>query len=123
MRATVLFSITIILLSCGPTYQSNLQCVLPDEYDFKIISCDESNLLYLEGINRNGEIVHEQIQYFWDISSYYEIGDSIIKKKGDRDVKLVKKDTIIILRFGGQNGPLYPEEQDSIFKMLINNKK
>lgn len=123
MKKFPIFIFLLTFIGCSPSYKSCLECILPDEYDFKIISCEESNLLYFEGINKKGEIVHEQIQHFWDISSFYEIGDSIIKKKGDRDIKLVKKDTTIILRFWGQDGPLYPEEQDSIFKMLINNKK
>ena len=113
----------ILLLSaitcCAPSNKSNVQRILQDEYDFMIVSCNESNLLYFEGINREGEKVHEKIPYFWDISNFYSIGDSIIKRKGEKNIKLVKSDTVIILRFGGQNGPLYPEEQDSIFKILI----
>ena len=59
---------------------------------------------------------------FWDIKSNYEIGDSIIKKKGEKNVKLVKPDTTIILRLGGKDGSLSPEEQDSIYRELTKKK-
>ena len=93
------------------------------EFEFKITSCEESNMMYFEGIDKEGNNVQHAIPPFWEISKYYSIGDSIIKKKGDKNIKLVKSDTVIILRFGGQDGPLYEEEKDSLFRLLMNRNK
>lgn len=119
MKLSRFFLLACINISCRPSYESTIQTILPYEFNFKITSCEESNLLYFEGIDNNGKKVHEEIQYFWDIEKYYDIGDSIIKKKGEKEIILVKSDTTIILRFGGQDGPLDPKEQDSIFKILM----
>ena len=127
MRRLIYFILFLIIIffivPVDLSYEGTLKHILPDEYDFKIVSCEESNMLYFEGIDREGNPVHESIQYFWDISKYYSIGDSIIKKKGDKNIKLVKPDTVIILRLGGQDGPLYEEEKDSLFRLLMNRNK
>ena len=117
------FFIIFFIVSVDLSYDGTLKHILSDEYDFKIVSCEQSNMLYFEGIDREGHPVHEEIQFFWDISKYYSIGDSIIKKKGDKNIKLVKSDTVIILRFGGQDGPLYEEEKDSLFRLIMNHNK
>ena len=44
-------------------------------------------------------------------------------RKGDKNIKLVKSDTTIILRFWGQDGPLYEEEKDSLFRLIMNLNK
>ena len=119
MKKVILSLLLLLIVCCAPSYKSSLQLILQDEYDFCIVACKESNLLYFEGISRNGEAVHESIQYFWDIAKYYSIGDSIIKRKGEKNIRLVKPDTVIILRFGGQDGPLFPDEEDSILNKLI----
>ena len=79
-------------------------------------------MLYFEGVDNSGNIVHHDSPDYWDIKSNYEIGDSIIKKKGEKNVKLVKPDTTIILRLGGKDGSLSPEEQDSIYRELTKKK-
>ena len=93
------------------------------EFEFKITSCEESNMMYFEGIDKEGNNVQHAIPWFWEIKKYYNIGDSLIKRKGDKNIKLVKSDTIIILRFWGQDGPLYEEEKDSLFRLLMNRNK
>lgn len=107
-----------LFLCCGPTYKSQLQTILPDEYCFKVISYEKSNLYYFEGINKDGKREKYEIQLFWEIDKYCNEGDSIIKRKGEKEIMVIKTDTIIHLRFWGQDGPLYPEEQDSIFREL-----
>ena len=107
----------LVFFSCAQTNKEIVDYILPKEYNFKIISCKESNMLYFEGVDVTGNIVLYDIPDFWGIKYNYEIGDSIIKKKGEKNIKLIKADTII-LRLGGQDDPLYPEEQDSIFKEL-----
>ena len=112
------FLLPLVFFSCTPSNKEIVDYILPKEYNFKIISCKESNMLYFEGVDVTGNSVLYDIPDFWGIKYNYEIGDSIIKKKGEKNIRLVKADTIIILRLGGQDGPLYPEEKDSIFKEL-----
>ena len=109
-------------ISCTSSYNDIVEYILPKEYNFKVVSCKESNMLYFEGRDVFGNIVHHDIPDFWNIKENYEIGDSIVKKKGEKNIKIVKSDREIILRLGGQDGILYPEEQDSIFRELTKKK-
>jgi hypothetical protein len=122
MRDQIIF-LSLFFLSCAPSNDDIVKYILPKEYNFKIISCEESNMLYFEGIDGEGNHVQHNIPDFWGITESYSLGDSIIKKKGEKNLKIIKPDTVLVLHLGGKDGPLYPEEQDSIFKMLINDKK
>ena len=123
MRNLLFCLICLLYISCRPSDEDILKYILPMEFEFKITSCEESNMMYFEGIDKEGNNVQHAIPPFWEISKYYSIGDSIIKKKGDKNIKLVKPDTVIILRLGGQDGPLYEEEKDSLFRLLMNRNK
>ena len=114
----ILFCLLVLFISCRPSYKEIVNYILPKEYNFKIISCKESNMLYFEGSDRDGNIVRHDIPDFWDIKEYYNIGDSIVKRKGEKNLKIVKPDTVIILHLGGKDGPLSEEEQDSILRLL-----
>ena len=123
MRNLLFCLICLLYISCGPSYEGQLKYILPMEFEFMITSCEESNMMYFEGIDKEGNNVQHAIPWFWEIKKYYNIGDSLIKRKGDKNIKLVKSDTIIILRFWGQDGPLYEEEKDSLFRLLMNRNK
>ena len=97
------------LISCSSSYNDIVEYILPKEYNFKVLSCKESNMLYFEGIDNFGNVVHHDIPDFWDIKGNYEIGDSIIKMKGEKNVRIVKIDKEIILRLGGHDGSLTPK--------------
>ncbi len=122
MKVIGRYVLLFCLISCTSSYNDIVEYILPKEYNFKVLSCEESNMLYFEGVDNSGNIVHHDIPDYWDIKSNYEIGDSIIKKKGEKNVKLVKPDTTIILRLGGKDGSLSPEEQDSIYRELTKKK-
>lgn len=122
MKIVAKFILLGCLISCTSSYNDVVEYILPKEYNFKVVSCEESNMLYFEGIDNYGNIVHHDIPDFWNIKENYEIGDSIIKKKGEKSIRIVKSDREIMLRLGGQGGSLYPEEQDSIFRELTKKK-
>lgn len=72
------------------------ECV-PLQYDFKIISGYDNRYYNFEGKTKEGRIVKFKLQRHWSLQGLYSEGDSIHKLSGEKELYLIKPDTVIRL--------------------------
>lgn len=74
--------------------------IVNDYYCFKVSKkqrqIQEYQFIILKGISKNGEKNYFIEPEFWDVYNSVEIGDSVVKEIGETEMKLIKKDTVLI---------------------------
>jgi len=66
----------------------------------------EDQYIILKGISKYGEKIYFSEPEFWDVYNSVEIGDSVVKEIGKTEIKLIKKDTVLV----------FPMYCDGVFK-------
>jgi len=85
-----------VLINCGSTcedvksYSKSLVC------NFKITGKESNKFLEFYGIDKNNNKIRFTISRFWRLYNFVEIGDSLIKKLGETEIILKKRDTTLI---------------------------
>lgn len=104
MSKYILIIIAVVFISCGTTSNDVKKYAQSIECYFKVSRKLEDKHFYFKGTDRNKKYVELEIGQFWDIYNSVEIGDTILKVKGETDFRLIKKDTILIfpLLFDGK---------------------
>lgn len=74
-----------------------LEECLPLQYDFRIISFYGSRYYNIEGRTKEGRIVKYKLPRHWELEEVYSEGDSVHKLAGEKELYLIKTDTIIKL--------------------------
>ena len=64
MRKILICLFILFFISCGPSTEDQIKYILPMEFEFKISSCEESNMMYFEGIDKSGSIIQYHLPWF-----------------------------------------------------------
>lgn len=75
-----------------------LESCLPLQYDFKIISSYDAQFYVFEGRTKEGRVVKFKLPRNWQLEGLYSDGDSIHKLAGEKELYLIKSDTVIKLK-------------------------
>jgi len=63
----------------------------------KIYSPNWSRDLFVEGTDSIGDFVKYEIPKDWELEPVLKAGDSIFKKEGEREIRVIKKDTVLLI--------------------------
>jgi len=89
----ICFLIYIVYSSSSDRLKEHVQ---PLSYYFQITKKNKGKFLEFEGYDENHYPVKFCEGEFWDIYNSVEIGDTLLKKKGETNLILIKKDTTLI---------------------------
>lgn len=88
--------VLIILNSCITTCEDIKKYYSSVNYEFTVFSKSRSRDFIFEGYDKKGNLNQFILGPFWNFYDYVEKGDSIVKLSGHTEIKLIKKDTILI---------------------------
>jgi hypothetical protein len=96
MKKKYLILIMAILCSCESDdfwiqYCTDCQC------DVKVQSFERAREYHISGLNSKGRKITCDVPDVWFREIIFSVGDRIIKKKGNRELELIKKDTTLYL--------------------------
>lgn len=74
-----------------------LETCVPLQYDFKILYGSDGRYFDFEGRTKEGRTVKFKVPRHWNLEGLYSEGDSIHKLAGEKELYLIKPDTIIKL--------------------------
>jgi len=97
MKKYILFVIiSVAMLNCTSTkneikeYAGGLECY------FKVTKKSEDNRFFIfNGYDKNNKYIEFKIGQSWNIYNSVEVGDTLSKKIGETNFKLIKRDTIL----------------------------
>lgn len=72
-----------------------LEECLPLQYDFRVISYEEGRYYDIEGRTKEGRYVKFKVPRHWELEGVCTEGDSIHKLAGEKELYLIKSDTIL----------------------------
>jgi len=99
MKKIILFYFAIILTNCISTKEEIKQYARGLECCFKVTNKTKNNRDFIfSGYNKNKKFIKFQIGQSWDMYKFVEPGDSIYKKVGETDIKLIKDDTTLVFK-------------------------
>jgi hypothetical protein len=72
-------------------------------YRFKITKKQKQNnkFIIFKGIENSGKKADFEEPEFWDVFNSVEIGDTLVKELGKTEIKIIKKDTVLIFHLYG----------------------
>lgn len=72
------------------------ECV-PLQYDFRVVAFYENRYYNFEGVTRKGRRVKFKLPKHWSLSESCSVGDSIRKVSGEKELYVIKVDTVLKL--------------------------
>ena len=97
MKKVILFLTIIVLSNCMSTKEEIKQYAKGLECCFMVTKKSEDNRYFIfTGYNKNNKYVEFQIGQSWNIYDFVESGDTILKKTGETNFILIKKDTTLV---------------------------
>lgn len=96
--AVIGFAIWLVTTHTEPSKESMVKMITDKSFEIKISSLKIERNLVITGTTRFGNDTVCTIPYAWGhVFNLIAIGDSVIKPAGKKEIKLVKKDTIMFL--------------------------
>lgn len=74
-----------------------LEECIPLQYDFRVVTFYENRYYNFEGITKNGRKVKFKLPKHWNLSESCSVGDSIHKVSGEKELYVIKCDTMLRL--------------------------
>lgn len=75
-----------------------LETCIPLQYDFQILYGSDGRYFEFEGKTKEGRTVKFKVPRYWNLEGLYTEGDSIHKLAGEKELYLIKPDTVIELK-------------------------
>ena len=97
MKKNILSLFCIICLnSCYTCYDVKRHCETLS-YSFMVTQKSKDNRDFIfSGIDKNNRFIKFKEPQYWDIYDSVEVGDTLLKKIGEPDLILIKKETTLI---------------------------
>ena len=79
------------------------KAIVKKNYCFKITKKQKQNnkFIIFKGIEKSGEKADFEEPEFWDVFNTAEIGDTLLKELGKTEIKIIKKDTVLVFPIYG----------------------
>jgi hypothetical protein len=105
MRKFISFICILFFFSCNNCYDIKRHIETLDSKFVITGKTKDNRFIEFNGLNSNDKKINFKELEVWGIYDSVEIGDTLLKKKGEADLVLIKKDTTIVFPFmcGGRH--------------------
>jgi hypothetical protein len=97
MKKYVIITLSIIIINgCKSGCQEVREYCLSLDYYFMITAKSKDRFIEFKGLDKNNNHVEFKEFENWDIFGAVELGDTLVKKIGETEIILIKKDTTML---------------------------